>query len=66
MRDRQGLSTGDSVFYSPLLRGRTTLMKIGAKNVAAILAPLKYRVNVNSLEQLAAEKLELKFTMATT
>ena len=43
----------------PMLRGRTYAMKIGAKTVAATIAPLKYRVNVNTLEHLAAEKLEL-------
>jgi len=43
----------------PLLQGRTYSMKIGARNVAATIAPLKYRVNVNTLEHLAAEKLEL-------
>jgi bifunctional enzyme CysN/CysC len=43
----------------PLLRGRTYLMKIGAKTVAATISPIKYRVNVNTLEHVAAEKLEL-------
>ena len=43
----------------PMLRGRTYLMKIGARTVAATVAPVKYRVNINTLEHLAAEKLEL-------
>ena len=43
----------------PMLRGRSYLMKIGAKTVAATVAPLKYRINVDTLEHLAAEKLEL-------
>jgi bifunctional enzyme CysN/CysC len=43
----------------PLLRGRTYLMKVGARTVAATVAPLKYQVNVNTLEHVAAEKLEL-------
>jgi bifunctional enzyme CysN/CysC len=34
-------------------------MKIGAKTVSATVAPLKYRVNVDTLEHLAAKKLEL-------
>jgi bifunctional enzyme CysN/CysC len=38
----------------PLLRGRTYLMKIGAKTVAATISPVKYRVNVNTLEHMAA------------
>jgi bifunctional enzyme CysN/CysC len=43
----------------PLLRGRSYLMKIGAKTVAATVLPLKYKINVNTLEQLAATRLEL-------
>jgi bifunctional enzyme CysN/CysC len=43
----------------PMLRGRTYSMKIGTKIVAATIAPLKYQINVNTLEHLAAEKLEL-------
>ncbi|MGA3157705.1 MAG: sulfate adenylyltransferase subunit CysN [Steroidobacteraceae bacterium] len=43
----------------PLLRGRSYLMKIGAKTVTATVLPLKYKINVNTLEQLAATRLEL-------
>jgi bifunctional enzyme CysN/CysC len=43
----------------PMLRGRTYLMKIGTRTVAATISPLKHKVNVDTLEQLAAEKLEL-------
>jgi len=43
----------------PMLRGRTYLMKIGAKNVNATIAPLKYRVDINTLQHVPAEKLEL-------
>jgi bifunctional enzyme CysN/CysC len=43
----------------PLLRGRTYLMKIGARTVAATAMPVKYKVNVNTLEHLATAKLEL-------
>ena len=43
----------------PLLRGRSYLLKIGSKTVPATVAPVKYKVNVNSLEHLAAEKLEM-------
>ncbi len=43
----------------PMLRGRTYSMKLGTKTVAATIAPLRYRVNVNTLEHLAAERLEL-------
>src|SRR5207237_2538860 len=35
------------------------LMKIGPKTVTATIAPLKYQLNVNTLEHVAAEKLEL-------
>jgi bifunctional enzyme CysN/CysC len=43
----------------PLLQGRAYLLKIGAKTVTATVAPIKYRVNVNTLEHLAAKKLDL-------
>jgi bifunctional enzyme CysN/CysC len=43
----------------PMLPGRKYTMKMGVRTVAATVAPLKYRVNVNSLEHIAAEKLEL-------
>jgi bifunctional enzyme CysN/CysC len=43
----------------PLLQGRAYLLKIGTKTVTATVAPIKYRVNVNTLEHLAAKKLEL-------
>jgi bifunctional enzyme CysN/CysC len=43
----------------PMLRGRNYLMKIGTKTVTATILPLKHKVNVNTLEQVAAEKLEL-------
>ena len=42
-----------------MLPGRKYIMKIGARTVAATIAPLKYRINVNSLEHSATEKLEL-------
>ncbi len=43
----------------PLLRGRSYLLKIGAKTVAATIAPIKYQIDVDTLAHLAAEKLEL-------
>jgi bifunctional enzyme CysN/CysC len=43
----------------PMLRGRSYLMRIGPKLATATVAPLKYKVNVNSLEHVAANKLEL-------
>ena len=42
-----------------LLQGRSYLMKIGARTVTATVRPIKHKVNVNTLEQLAAERLEL-------
>jgi bifunctional enzyme CysN/CysC len=44
---------------APLLRGRTYAMKVGAKTVAATITPLKYRINIETLEHVAAEKLDL-------
>ncbi|MET0165771.1 MAG: sulfate adenylyltransferase subunit CysN, partial [Vicinamibacterales bacterium] len=43
----------------PMLQGRSYVMKIGTQTVSATVAPLKYRVNVDTLERLAAKKLEL-------
>jgi bifunctional enzyme CysN/CysC len=43
----------------PLLQGRSYLLKIGTQTVGATVAPIKYRVNVNTLEHAAAKKLEL-------
>jgi bifunctional enzyme CysN/CysC len=44
----------------PMFPGRTYLMKTGAGfSVLATIGLLKYRINVDSLEHLAAEKLEL-------
>jgi bifunctional enzyme CysN/CysC len=39
--------------------GRSYLMKLATKVVTATVNPLKYRVDVNTLERLAAERLEL-------
>jgi bifunctional enzyme CysN/CysC len=43
---------------APMLRGRSYLMKLGTKTVNATIAPLKYKVNVNTLEHVSADKLE--------
>jgi bifunctional enzyme CysN/CysC len=43
----------------PMLPGRPYLLKIGAKTVGATVSHLKYRVNVNTLEHLAAKRLGL-------
>lgn len=43
----------------PLLRGRTYEMQIGACSAAATVAPLKYRLNPDTLEHVAAETLAL-------
>ncbi len=43
----------------PMLPGRPYLMKIGARTVTATITEPKYKVNVNTLEHLAAKKLEL-------
>jgi bifunctional enzyme CysN/CysC len=42
-----------------MLPGRAYLLKIGAKTVGVTIAPPKYKVNVNSLEHLAAKTLHL-------
>jgi bifunctional enzyme CysN/CysC len=43
----------------PMLPGREYLMQIGTQVVAATVAPLKYKVNVNTLEHVAAKKLQV-------
>jgi len=43
----------------PMLPGRPYWMKIGAKQVSATITEPKYKVNVNTLEHLAAKKLGL-------
>jgi bifunctional enzyme CysN/CysC len=43
----------------PMLPGRPYLLRAGTKTVTASVAQPKYKVNVNSLEHLAAKKLEL-------
>ncbi|MCF4167748.1 sulfate adenylyltransferase subunit CysN [Zavarzinia compransoris] len=44
---------------APMLPGRPYLMKIGSKLVSASITEPKYKVHVNTLEHLAAKKLEL-------
>jgi bifunctional enzyme CysN/CysC len=43
----------------PMLPGRPYLMKIGAQTVTATITEPKYRVQVNTLEHIAAKRLEL-------
>ena len=43
----------------PMLQGRSYRMKIGTRTVTATVAPLKYKLNVNTLEHIAGKKLEL-------
>jgi bifunctional enzyme CysN/CysC len=43
----------------PMLPGRPYLMKLGARTVAAQVNEPKYKINVNTLEHLAAKRLEL-------
>jgi len=43
----------------PMLPGRSYLMKCATRTALATIAPLKYRINVNTLEHTAAERLEL-------
>jgi bifunctional enzyme CysN/CysC len=44
---------------APLLPGRPYLLKIGARTVGASVSAIKHKVNVNTLEHLAAKSLEL-------
>jgi bifunctional enzyme CysN/CysC len=42
-----------------MLQGRSYLLKIGTQTVGATVSPIKYSVNVNTLEHVATKKLEL-------
>jgi len=44
---------------APLLRGRQYLMKLGTQTVTASVTEIKYQINVNTLERLAAKTLPL-------
>jgi bifunctional enzyme CysN/CysC len=44
---------------NPMLQGRSYVLKMAAQTAPATVAPLKYRINVNTLEHLAAKTLEL-------
>ncbi len=43
----------------PMLPGRPYLLKLGTRTVGATITEPKYKVNVNTLEHLAAKKLDL-------
>ena len=43
----------------PMLPGRPYLLKLGTRTVSATVTEPKYKVNVNTMEHLAAKKLEL-------
>jgi len=43
----------------PMLPGRPYLLKLGARSAGATITEPKYKVNVNTLERLAAKKLDL-------
>ncbi len=43
----------------PLLRGRSYLLRAGTTIATATISPIKYKVNVDSLQRIAAEQLEL-------
>jgi bifunctional enzyme CysN/CysC len=43
----------------PMLRGRSYLMRVGTQIATATIAPIKHKINVDSLEHVAANKLEL-------
>ena len=43
----------------PLLRGRTYLMRAGTKTVPATVAPIRYKLDVDSGDQIAANQLDL-------
>jgi bifunctional enzyme CysN/CysC len=44
---------------SPLLRGRSYLLKIAAKTVDATVTPIKYKIDINTFEHVPTSKLEM-------
>ena len=44
---------------TPMLPGRSYLLKLGTKTVTGSITTLKHKVNVNTLEQVAARQLDL-------
>ena len=42
----------------PMLRGRTYVFRAGTRTVSATVAPLKYRLNLDNLDHVAATQLE--------
>lgn len=44
---------------APMLQGREYLMKTAACTASATIAPLKYKIDVNTLDHMVAERLEL-------
>jgi bifunctional enzyme CysN/CysC len=63
LKDEIDISRGEATIVwmseEPMLPGRPYLLKCGARTVTAAVAPLKYKINVNTLEELAARQLEL-------
>ncbi len=47
------------MFDEPMLPGRSYLMKVGTQTVTATITEAKYKVNVNTMEHLAAKQLGL-------
>jgi bifunctional enzyme CysN/CysC len=43
----------------PLLRGRSYVLRIGASTVTATVSPIRYKIDPESFEHLAADRLEL-------
>jgi bifunctional enzyme CysN/CysC len=44
---------------TPLLPGRSYFMKIGTRMATATISPLKYKINMNTMQRLAAATLDL-------
>jgi bifunctional enzyme CysN/CysC len=51
---------------APLLPGRPYWLKTAARTVAVTITEIKYKVDVNTQEHLAAKRLELKSAIATS
>jgi bifunctional enzyme CysN/CysC len=43
----------------PLIPGRAYLLKLAARTISATVTPIKYRIDINTMEHISAKKLEL-------
>lgn len=48
-----------SMHEEPILPGRSYSIKIGTQNVSGVVTNIKYKININNMQKIAAKKLEI-------